>query len=103
MWRTYVDYCYICLIRLTDIIMKHFLHIIVLLSLFAASACDPVEQQPQQEDKISLSSKEAKIDYQEQILKITVTSSGIWTLTGSYDWAVPSVKTGKTEILFQLP
>ena len=76
--------------------MKHFLHIIVLLSLFAASACDPVEQQPQQEDKISLSSKEAKIDYQEQILNITVTSSGIWTLTGSYDWAVPSVKTGKS-------
>ena len=73
--------------------MKHFLHIIVLLSLFAASACDPVEQRPQH---ISLSSKEAVIDYQQQTMSITVTSSGGWTLTGTHDWAQQSVKEGKS-------
>ena len=75
--------------------MKHFLHILVLLSLLLAAACDPVEQQPQ-EDSISLSTKEAVIDYQEQTISITVTSSGGWTLAGSYDWAVQSAKTGKS-------
>ena len=73
--------------------MKHFLHIIVLLSLFAASACDPVEQRPQH---ISLSSKEAVIDYQQQTMSITVTSSGGWTMTGTHDWAQQSVKEGKS-------
>ena len=72
-------------------IMKHFLHLIVLLSFFAASACNPVEPQI---DSISLSSKETVIDYQQQTMSITVTSSGGWTLTGSYDWAVHSVKAG---------
>lgn len=76
--------------------MKHLLHIFALLSLFASSACDPVEQQPQQNDSISLSSKEAVIDYQEQTISITVTSSEGWTLTGSHDWALPSSKTGKS-------
>lgn len=74
-------------------IMKHFLHLIVLLSFFAASACNPVEPQI---DSISLSSKETVIDYQQQTMSITVTSSGGWTLTGSYDWAVHSVKAGKS-------
>ena len=73
--------------------MKYFLHIIVLLSFFAASACDPVEQRPQH---ISLSSKEAVIDYQQQTMSITVTSSGVWTLTGTHDWALQSVKEGKS-------
>ena len=73
--------------------MKHFLHLIVLLSFFAASACNPVEPQI---DSISLSSKETVIDYQQQTMSITVTSSGGWTLTGSYDWAVQSVKAGKS-------
>ena len=72
-------------------IMKHFLHLIVLLSFFAASACNPVEPQI---DSISLSSKETVIDYQQQTMSITVTSSSGWTLTGSYDWAVHSVKAG---------
>lgn len=71
--------------------MKHFLHLIVLLSFFAASACNPVEPQI---DSISLSSKETVIDYQQQTMSITVTSSSGWTLTGSYDWAVHSVKAG---------
>ena len=73
--------------------MKHLLHIIVLLSLFTASACDPVEQQ--QDDSISLSSKETVTDYQKQTMSIIVTSSGEWTLNGSYDWAVQSVGKGK--------
>ena len=72
-------------------IMKHFLHLIVLLSFFAASACNPVESQI---DSISLSSKGRVTDYQQQTMSITVTSSGGWTLTGSYDWAVQSVKAG---------
>ena len=73
--------------------MKHFLHLIVLLSFFAASACNPVEPQI---DSISLSSKGRVTDYQQQTMSITVTSSGGWTLTGSYDWAVQSVKAGKS-------
>ena len=72
-------------------IMRHFLHLIVLLSFFAASACNPVESQI---DSISLSSKGRVTDYQQQTMSITVTSSGGWTLTGSYDWAVHSVKAG---------
>ena len=74
-------------------IMKHFLHLIVLLSFFAASACNPVEPQI---DSISLSPKGRVTDYQQQTMSITVTSSGGWTLTGSYDWAVHSVKAGKS-------
>ena len=74
-------------------IMRHFLHLIVLLSFFAASACNPVEPQI---DSISLSSKGRVTDYQQQTMSITVTSSGGWTLTGSYDWAVQSVKAGKS-------
>ena len=73
--------------------MKHFLHLIVLLSFFAASACNPVEPQI---DSISLSSKGRVTDYQQQTMSITVTSSGGWTLTGSYDWAGQSVKAGKS-------
>ena len=80
------------MIRIAYMIMKHFLHIIVLLSFFVASACNPMEQR---EDSISLSSKGAVTDYQQQTMSITVTSSGEWTLTGSYDWAVQSVKAGK--------
>ncbi len=76
--------------------MRHFLQIIALLSLFAASACDPAEQQPVKQDSISLSAKEAKIDYQEQAVKITVTSSDVWTLAGGNGWAAPSAMTGKS-------
>jgi hypothetical protein len=65
--------------------MKYLLHIIVLLSLFAVLACDPAEKQPLQKDSISLSSKGRVTDYQQQTMSITVTSSGGWTLTGSYD------------------
>ena len=72
--------------------MKHFLHIITILLLFATLACDPVEPQ---KDSISLSSKEAVIDYQQQTMSVTVTSSAGWTLYGSHNWAVQSVTAGK--------
>ena len=76
--------------------MKNILHLIALISVLAISACDPEQQEPVQEDSISLSSKEILTDYQEQAAEVTVTSSADWTLGGSCDWAVPSATAGKS-------